>query len=131
MLPVIVSDIFTDLLREIHILRKKGKKTSPPERAAQIRDNIAAAACLFVEYFVAEDGYPSRIIRPLRLVFRKNHIRCGVKQFFACYFLSEQSERHRVILTDTLCRAGGSGGKERQKTCIIPYLHRPMSGAII
>ncbi|MBQ9506626.1 MAG: hypothetical protein IJR51_05670, partial [Clostridia bacterium] len=28
----------------------------------------------------------------------------------------EQSDRHRVILTDTLCRSGGSGGKERRKT---------------
>ncbi|MBR5410268.1 MAG: hypothetical protein IK104_06310, partial [Clostridia bacterium] len=45
--------------------------------------------------------------------------------FVASYLSSEQSERQGIILADIPCRAGSSGGKERRKTCIIPYLHRP------
>ena len=86
---------------------------------------ICRSGALVCEILRCRDRISVRMIRSLRLVFRKNCIRCGAKQFFASHFLFEQSDRHRVILTDTLCRSGSSGGKGRRKTKQIPKRGRP------
>ena len=90
----------------------------------QIKDDTAAAAHLFVKYCVAGVGYPPGLSDPCALSFAKIASAAVQSSFLARYFLSEQFDRHRVILTDTLCRSGSSGGKERRKTCIIPNLRR-------
>ena len=86
---------------------------------------ICRSGAIVCEILRYRDRISVRMIRSLRLVFRKNCIRCGAKQFFASHFLFEQSDRHRVILTDTLCRSGSSGGKGRRKTKQIPKRGRP------
>ena len=46
-------------------------KKAGVQRAAQIRDNTAAAARLFVKYYVAGDGYPPGLSVPCALSFAK------------------------------------------------------------
>ena len=105
--------------------RKGGASLRSASLGALTWGFICHSGALIREILRCRDRISVRIIRSLRLVFRKNCIRCGAKQFFTSHFLFEQSDRHRVILTDTLCRSGSSGGKGRRKTKQIPKRGRP------